>query len=456
MERNGNLILVFSLCLLTLVIGNPSQAQEVWTQVTMDRTSAYVGQPVEVKISAYTSTWFTSGIDLGNIKVNGAFTVYFRPVSRSIQQDGKTYAGVELLYHVFPYTDEDITFPSLEIEVETPPEGEYKGVKQTLKTQERKITVKPIPPTFSEEQWLVATGLRVNDNWSGNRQTVKVGDVLERRIARTAFGTVAELIPPIAWDSLPGVSQYPSRSAVDNQKSKTAISASRTETMRYLFEEEGEVTLPEMVFSWYHPYQQKLYKRTLPEVTFTVEPNPDLGVLASVRDSLQQAVALEAELEAEQAPFTILGMSPKIFLAVAALSILIVLLLIVIFRKTTRLIQQRRARYRNSEAYYFHLFAQSVRKHQHDSMLHLYRWIDELELAEPSAYYFAKKYGTPALVEEAIRLENQSGQGKPWTETNLAEWKKARQNYKQRDTKKSLTWNTAWINPGDGSVAPAG
>src|SRR5690606_9487680 len=113
----------------------------------------------------------------------------FRPVSRSFQRDGQNYAGVELIYHVFPYGDKDVVFPPLKIEVETPPEGDFKGVKRILKTAEKHIRVKPIPPNFREEQWLVATGLRVADHWSGNRQQVKVGDVLERRISRTAFGT---------------------------------------------------------------------------------------------------------------------------------------------------------------------------------------------------------------------------------------------------------------------------
>jgi len=247
---------VWMMCLLLIACASQLYAQKIWSQVTLDRASAYVGQPVEVRITVYTSTWFTSGIDPGNIKVNGAYTIYFRPVSRSFQQGGQNYAGVELIYHVFPYRNEDVIFPSLDIEVESPPEGDFKGVKRTLKSAEKRIRVKPIPPNFSDEQWLVATGLTVTDNWSGNRQKVKVGDVLVRSIARTAYGTVGQLIPPIAWDSLPGISMYPARTNVENHETKTAIRATRTETMRYLFEEEGEITLPEMVFSWYNPYRE--------------------------------------------------------------------------------------------------------------------------------------------------------------------------------------------------------
>ncbi|MEK6479164.1 hypothetical protein WJR50_16580 [Catalinimonas sp. 4WD22] len=445
--RKKFMVLLVTL-LLWLISSEALLAQRVWSQVSLDRSSTYVGQPVEVRITVYTSTWFTAGIDPGNIKVNGAFTVYFRPVSRSFQQDGQNYAGVELIYHVFPFEDEGVIFPSLEIAVETPPEGDFKGVRRTLKTAEKQIKVKPVPPNFSESQWLVATGLSVTDQWRGNRQEVKVGDVLERRISRTAYGTVAELIPPIAWDSLSGVSEYPTRSTVENQRTKTAISATRTETMRYLFEKEGEVILPEMVFTWYNPYRQKLYKRTLEEVRLEVQPNPDLGVLASIRDSLEQEMVLQEEAEAEEEPLTILGMSPRKFLLLAVLSLLALYLLFLITRKLFHWAKVRRGQYLKSEAYYFHQFKRAVRQKKSRLIIQsLYRWIDELELDEPSAQAFAEKYGSPALQQEVILLESQYKEGKAWSVLDIKEWKKARKKYKNREVETTQDWQLAWINP---------
>jgi hypothetical protein len=190
---------------------------------------------VQVTIEVYTSTWFTTGIDPGNIQVEGAFTIYFRPVSTSIQVEGKTYAGVKLLYHVFPHRSGDLMFPSLNLTVHSPPEGQFKGVERAMSTNEKPIRVKPIPPDFTGDQWLVATGLTVNDRYPKNVTEVKAGEVWTRNITRTAYGTVSELIPPLDWDSIPGISQYPSRSQVESHKTKTAIYATRTETMRYLF-----------------------------------------------------------------------------------------------------------------------------------------------------------------------------------------------------------------------------
>ena len=409
-----------------------------------------MGQPIEVTISVYTSTWFTEGLDLGNIKVNGAFTVYFRPVTTSFNKDGKTFAGVKQLYHVFPYTDEDITFPELDIVVESPAPGDFKGQKHTVKSQAKNIQVKPIPSKFSDSEWLVASGMSVTEDWSGsdvvqNKTQVKVGDVLERKISRNVSNTVSELIPPIAWDSVATVSMYRSRSAVNNNKTATAISASRTETMRYLFEKEGEVVLPEMVFTWYNPVRNQLYKRTLKEVVIEVAANPDLGVLASVRDSLamqqEELAAVEAK---EDEPLMILGMTPEKFAVVLIAAILMLIVFVKLLRKSIHTWREKREAYLVSEEFHFNEFKKALKgSSQRTKSAKLYRWLDALELEEPSAQFFAKRYGTSSLQNQVAKMEENWTKGNQFASLNLSEWISARRKYLHRGVKV----DAGWINP---------
>jgi len=199
-------ILVFLTFLLSISI----QAQRhLISDVQINKRAVYVGEPVEVSVSIFTSTWFTEGINPGNIKVNDAFTIYFRSLSTSKQINGKTYAGVIMYFNVFPYDEKNIEFPALEFIVKTPDAGGFKGVKRVVKTPSRSIKVKSVPPGFNRSQWLVTSNMTVSDNWSSNKNEVKVGDVLERKITRNVSGTVSELISPIIWDSIPHVSLYP-------------------------------------------------------------------------------------------------------------------------------------------------------------------------------------------------------------------------------------------------------
>ena len=143
MRKIGKIILF----LTGLTFTHSVSSQTVWSEVNLNKQAVYVGEPVEVSITVYTSTWFTRGIDPGNIKVNGAFTVYFRPVTTSFQRDGQNYAGVQLIYNVFPYSEKDIVFPSLDIAVETPPEGDYKRLDPNRRDQANARCLNNQPPS---------------------------------------------------------------------------------------------------------------------------------------------------------------------------------------------------------------------------------------------------------------------------------------------------------------------
>ncbi|WP_121665525.1 BatD family protein [Mesonia aquimarina] len=437
MEKNGNIIYGFLIVFLFVLGTSKLNSQTVWANVDLNKSSVYVGEPLQVSITVYTSTWFTKGIDLDNLKVNGAFSVYFRPVSRSFVSKGQNYAGVELIYNVFPFSEDDVIFPALEIEVETPAPGDYKGAKRIVKTKEKTIKVKPVPPNFENDQWLVASSLSVRENWSGNKNKVKVGDVLTRTITRKAAGTVPELIPPTVWDSFPHVSLYEGKQFIDNFKSKTSISAQRTETVRYLFEKEGEITIPEKIYTWYNPYQKKLFKRTLKSFTINVARNPDLGMLTSVRDSLKLEEAKIAESVEKKTKTKILGLSVKQFTLVLLLSVLILLALIYSFKKIVRQVIKAREAYRNSEKYYFNKFLKTLKqKNKEKTVNTFYRWLDELNLNEPTLTYLVKNFYSK---EEKIEDEYEFLLHKN-------RLKKIRKNYLKNQFGKP-TDRVNWINP---------
>lgn len=360
-------------------------AQGLWTNVSVNKSSVYVGEPVQVTISVYTETWFTRGIDIGNINVSGAFCSYFRPVSTSVKRDGKECPGVQLIYNVFPYVENDIIFPSLEIEVETPKVGDYKGVKHIVKSPQRRIQVKPIPSDMKSSDWLVASNLIVSERWSGSLRNVKVGDVLSRSVVRKASGTVAELIPPSVWDSLTDVSTYPGKSSINTFKTKTSISSQREESVSYLFEKEGTVVIPERIYTWYNPVSKKLYKRTLKAETVEVKANSDLGMLSSIRDSLQMQQQEIEVVETSAKPLLILGLSPRNF-ALALISVLVLCyFLLKTIKHLLRSVKSRREAYLHSEAYYFDKLKGAIRRKREAEIVNaLYRWIDELQLDEPT------------------------------------------------------------------------
>jgi len=434
--------------ILLVFISFSSVAQShLWGDVSIQKSTIYVGEPVQVTVSVFTSTWFTSGINPGNIKVNGAFTIYFRSLSTSKQIKGKTYAGVQLYFNVFPYDDNDIVFPELEFEVETPNEGGFKGIKRTVKTPSKIIKVKPIPAGFNKNEWLVTSNMTVTENWSGNEIKVKVGDVLERKITRNVANTVAELIPPIEWDSIPTVSLYPTRSNVKSNKTKTSISATRSDGVRYLFEKEGEIVVPEKVLTWYNPRSKKLFKRTLDGFTIKVLPNPNLGMLESVRDSLQITAPVKGEGMEDNAPKTILGLTVRQFIVALCCLILIGYLLFKIGRKVLSILKHKKIAYLNSEQYYFDQFTKSIKKGDSKKIINtMYTWISMLNLKTPTVQYFVFQFGTKELLQEIVQFESDQTTNSQ-IQVNAKEWSSARKNYLKQKRNGVVSNSQDWVNP---------
>lgn len=402
------------------------------SNVSINRSSVFVGQPVEVSVSVYTSTWFTAGVNPGNIKVNGAFIVYFRSLSNSKKINGQTYAGVTMYFYVFPYDDHDIEFPSLDIHVETPNVDDYKGVKHIVKTKARTIKVKPVPPNMNKEDWLVTSWMSVYENWSGDLKNVKVGDVIERKITRNVSGSVSELIPPIIWDTIQNVSLYPTRSSVKNNKSKTAISATRNEGIRYLFEQEGKVVIPKMELTWWNPYRNKLYKKTLAAVEIDVQENPDLGMLTSIKKKLEAAI-IEEEKPAEIA-FSVFGLTLKEFILYLSFFIVVLIVLFKIIKRLYLFLKRRKANYRNSEKYYFDLFLNSINSKDSVKIENaLYRWIDMLQLAEPTIQFFTKTYGVQNMMKGNL--------------FHKKDWIAARKRFLHLSKNQIRSTSIEWVNP---------
>ncbi len=430
MVRSWTSYLLFG---VLLFVGQALHAQQVRTSVTTNASQVYLGEPVEVTVGVFTKTWFTDGVDIGNIKVNDAFTIYFRSLSTSKMIDGETYSGVELYYNVYPYTQNDLEFPSLTFDVQTPDEGGYKGVKRQVKTRAVSVKVHPIPQGFETSDWLVTSQLQVKDSWQGDLKNVKVGDVLKRKIYRRAARTVAELIPPVAWDTIESVSYYPLRAAANNHKTKTDFYADRTDEMRYLFEKEGEVIIPELVLMWWHPRQKKIYKRTLKEIKVQVAPNPDLGMLESIKDSLAMMQAdIDSEIP-EDAPFGFLGMNWKELTVVGVGGFVglkyllkLILFLIGVFKK-------RRAAYLGSEMYYFHQFLKALNHSEADKEKAFYRWVDCLKLEEYTQTFFESTFVSEGGASQGISSSKQY-------------WKVARENYLKAQIE-SVEVRKGWVNP---------
>ena len=225
------------------------------------------------------------------------------------------------------------------------------GIKRTIKTKPKSIIVKNIPLGYDPNNWLVAYSLNITEKWSSDLTSVKVGDVIQRSIRRSAGGTLSEFIPETKFDSINGISIYPKRPQVKTNKSKTGVSSSRMEMVNYLFEKEGTIIIPAIEYVYWNAGNKKFYKKQIEARTIEVKPNADLAMLASIKKSLQKEKI--NDIEKEDKAFLILGLTPFEFFKYLLAALIVIFMLLKIFKRLYSILKVKHTEYLLSELYAF-------------------------------------------------------------------------------------------------------
>ncbi|PWJ44257.1 BatD family protein [Sediminitomix flava] len=401
--------ILIALCFCLSVQGKAQKKPHTFAKVKVNKKSVYEQEPLKATVKVYSSTWFTDDLDMSDLQVKNAFAVPFkRTMGGTEVVNGKQYTTLEFFCLIYPYKAGKTEIPPMKVTTSCPPEGDYKGVPIVVYTNAIPFTVKPVPKEVKKDDWVVAQNITLSESWNTSLKNLKQGDVIERTININAAGTLPSFIPPLEVPEVEGISVYPKSAKVKETKTNTGISGKRIEKVSILLEEEGEVTLPEIQVSWWNPYLQKRYSKTLPSKKLTVKANPDLGMMLSLRDSLNAQIDTSSSSEkAEQEVFLIFGYKPW---KVALVAIISVLFLIFLFKRIKRAIyafRERRKEYKKSEAYWYLKMRMAVRKNPKEFLTITYLWLLKwTDKDQHPSYYTLKKFAGATVDDDGVPFVN--------------------------------------------------
>ncbi len=378
-ERNRSLFLLLLIIILsTFSLQSYAQKTDAFAWVNISPREGVVRQPYKLTITVYSSTWFAKPLKFANLKIDDAFIIPFtRTVSSINYINRKKYATLSFYYLVFPYNTGTLEIPEMQISTSIPPENESKGQPIVLKTMPQKLEVNPVPSSKNENVWMVAKNISVKESWDKPLDDLKIGDVVEREITISANGTLPSFIQPMEIEKPELASIYPKEPVLQDKRNSEDVNGVRVEKYAYLFEKEGEIIMPEENILWWNPNTKQVYKRTIPERKLTVAANPDLDLMASLKDSLQ---AMSTPIDtgvSEEKTFPWI----RIVIIVVALFILFQFIKLVVYY--SKKLKTKQKEYLNSEFYYFKkLLKTLIHKTPDESLRELYVWFDKARKPE--------------------------------------------------------------------------
>lgn len=259
------------------LVAVPAQAIDARVRAALDvEGDAWIGQQVVLKIELLTSGLSFRGQRIRLPDVPGALVLEdaVSTVKLSEAVAGETWQVLSYRYPMFPqragrievapvsvafavsagYGSEAVSFDlqtgALSFEVRTPPGVQRPADLVTTRDFSLEVAVTPAP---------------VN---------LRVGDAVTRTVKRTATAVSGMAFAPLPAADIPGVTVYPKSPEVDDQSNRGELVGTRVESVTYVLQQAGEVTIPGIELQWWDPVAEQLNTETVPALDLEVATGP--------------------------------------------------------------------------------------------------------------------------------------------------------------------------------------
>jgi len=194
--------------------------------------------------------------------------------SRSTTLDGKRYGVIEQQFAIFPEHSGTLIIPQISItsSVRVNSGGRSRRSGFRIGTSEERIEVLPIPAEYPRDKpWLPASDVRINETWSPDGTSFKVGEQLFRNLSVIAIGNTGSAIGPLGIEfSEEHFKWYPEAPSLDDDNKGRQIVGTRIEGYSLIPVLPGTASLTTVSVTWWDTTADQLRVARLPPGSLTI------------------------------------------------------------------------------------------------------------------------------------------------------------------------------------------
>ncbi len=260
--------------------GKSSNTDDIFVEVSVDQRAPYVQAQVLYTVKLFRAL-NTTNSSLSDPEIIGGQTVINLlgdDKSYQVQRSGRRYSVIERQYAVFPQNSGELTIDPIVFKGQTGTAGFFRydpfgpsGKTIVRRSEAISLTVKPIPDGFTGSNWLPASQLSIQEQWSVAPDKLIEGEAVTRTLVINAQGLAASQIPEIT-DTIPdGLKQYPDQPKFEESPSATGLAGTRKQKLALIPTKSGVITLPAVKLPWWNTQTDTMEIAELPERTLTVK-----------------------------------------------------------------------------------------------------------------------------------------------------------------------------------------
>jgi len=248
--------------------------QPVYTETLVDKSEVYIQEQLLLTHRLYTSVRLS---DLGLDPLKADDTVMQKVSETQFQKNvaGKNYQVVEIVYALFPQASGKLQIPALRFSAYEASNNRYggfsaRGNRIIRSTDAKTINVMARPDTIDIDNWMPASSIRLDQQWSSPLDQLKVGEPITRNISITAKGLTGAQIMPLSLSESDDYKIYPDQPQLDDSADATGVTGIRRESFALVPNRSGEIILPAVTVRWWDTVRQRMQTAKLKAVTLQV------------------------------------------------------------------------------------------------------------------------------------------------------------------------------------------
>jgi len=254
---------------------------------TLTSPDTPVGQPVTLTIEVLVPTWMPSPPVLPDLEQPDLLVRQppraGSPISRKIE--GETWSGISRRYLLIPLKSGRFDLPAAELELTWADPKTRDHITQKLTVSSLSLTATVPSDAQDLNPPLLAQDIQLEQVIEGGPE-LQVGDPITRTVTAQITGTTPILMPLLLRDleDQSALRAYPAEPKTSEDIQRGTLSGSRIETVTYLAQSGGKITLPDIELHWFDLDEGIVKTTRLQGATFDIaEPPPpplDAAVIA--------------------------------------------------------------------------------------------------------------------------------------------------------------------------------
>lgn len=257
-------------------IEKAEQDSKAFVEASLSNKTGYVGVPVVLSVKLYYSVQLAN-VNMDRLNIQDAQLQTSGKESRyTATLNGTNYEVIEQKFLLTPQKAGSLMIPSVKITGGIM-ENDANNFLPIVAPRPFTITSKPInlkvnsvPSGIAPKNWLPAKKLELNDNWSVQTSSVKIGQPITRTITLEATGILDSSIPELNFKTPNGLNSYPDKTVSSNSVNGDELIAKKVFKVAYVPTIAGTIEFPEIKVQWWDITTNSPKIAIIPAKTFSI------------------------------------------------------------------------------------------------------------------------------------------------------------------------------------------